>query len=111
MESPVVLPSAQVPETCAGGTSYNDLLLIQGISERMINYEKWLMNRLIEQCGESATQLEDISADIQTQLREAQDDKAECLEEFFGLYGFVEIGEYFAFCGSFPSCSFLRKGW
>ena len=53
----------------------------------MINYEKWLMNRLIEQCGESATQLEDISADIQTQLREAQDDKAECLEEFFGLFG------------------------
>ena len=55
MESPLVLPSEQVPETCAGVTSYNDLLLIQGISARMINYEKWLMDRLTEQCGESAT--------------------------------------------------------
>ena len=87
MESPLVLPSEQVPETCAGVTSYNDLLLIQGISARMINYEKWLMNRLTEQCGESATELEDINTDIQTQLREAQDDKSECLEEFFGLFG------------------------
>ena len=57
IESTVVLPSEAVPETCAGVTSYNDLLLIQGISQRMLSYEQWLKNRLTEQCGESATQL------------------------------------------------------
>jgi hypothetical protein len=53
----------------------------------MLSYEKWLMNRLTEQCGESATQLEEINTDMQTRLREAQDDKSECLEEFFALFG------------------------
>ena len=31
------------------------------------------------QCGESATQLDEILVDLQTQLMEAQDDKAECI--------------------------------
>ena len=53
----------------------------------MLSYEKWLMDRLTEQCGTSATQLEEINTDMQTQLREAQDDKSECLEEFFALFG------------------------
>ena len=87
IESTIVLPSEAVPDTCAGVTSYNDLFLIQGISGRMLSYEKWLMDRLTEQCGTSATQLEEINTDMLTQLREAQDDKSECLEEFFALFG------------------------
>ena len=39
------------------------------------------------QCGESATQLDEILVDLQTQLMEAQDDKAECISEFYDLFG------------------------
>ena len=39
------------------------------------------------QCGESATQLDEILVDLQTQLMEAQDDKAECISEFHDLFG------------------------
>lgn len=39
------------------------------------------------QCGESATQLDDILTDLQMQLMEAQVDKAECIAEFYDLFG------------------------
>ena len=39
------------------------------------------------QCGESATQLDEILTDLQMQLMEAQVDKAECIADFHALFG------------------------
>ena len=87
MSSSIVLPAEAVPETCADTVTFDEIQFIQSISERMMNYEKWLMNRLAQECGESATELEQINSDLQVQLQEAQDDKDECIADFFALLG------------------------
>ena len=81
------MPARAVPETCAETVSFDEIAFIASVSERMMNYEKWLMNRLSLECGEDATELGQINTNLEAMLVEARDDKDECVAEFFTIFG------------------------
>ena len=84
-------PSANVPEPCADGLSYEELSFLASVASRALSYEQYLKQRLSAACGESAVELGQIADELQRKIDYAGRLKTECLNEFYDAFG--EEGE------------------
>ena len=82
-------PTETAPQACTDREyfSYDALNQLIADATDALSLEAYLQGRLNEACGDSASELASISSGLQAQVNAANTAKAECIAEFFGIFG------------------------
>ena len=89
LSSGITTPTENVPGACVQGeyVDFTTLTDFIGIADDALSFEEWLATRMNTACGDGATELAAISADIQGQINDFTAQKAQCFDEFFTSFG------------------------